>query len=161
MIGNDVVDIKLASLHSNWQRKGYLDKIFTDLEQHFISNSRDQNKQVWQFWSRKEAVYKVLIQQGFKKGYYPKKIECLDTNSIGGIVVFKNNTYYTKSLSSIDYVHSIAVLNESNLNQIKKIKWSNCCIKIDGIPFLKSNANLLNISKSHHGRFEEVVSLNF
>ena len=32
MIGNDIVDLDLARTQSNWQRKGFLDKIFTKKE---------------------------------------------------------------------------------------------------------------------------------
>lgn len=161
MIGNDIVDLKLAALQSNWQRKGYLDKIFTDLEQHFINESINQNEQVWKLWSRKEAVYKLLLQNGINTGYYPKKIQCLDTKSFKGEVVYKNIIYYTKTSFSIDCVHSIAVLNTSNLNKISQIIWNENCLKINKIPYLKTNNSLKNISKSHHGRFEEVVCLNF
>ena len=161
MIGNDVVDLELASLQSNWQRKGYLDKIFTNLEQVFITKSTNQNEQVWRFWSRKEAVYKLLLQQGKSKGYYPKKIACLDDNLTTGIVCFENKKYYTKTFISDNYIHSIAVSSKANLNQIIKINWNENCIKINEIPYLKTAATLVSISKSHHGRFEEVVALNF
>ena len=161
MIGNDIVDLKLAALESNWQRKGYLDKIFTNLEQQFILKSDNQNELIWMLWSRKEAVYKILIQQGIKKGFYPKKIECLDINSKNGKVFFDKNIYYTKTSLSINYIHSIAVLHQSNLIKIKQSAWSENCVKINSIPYLKINNKLQNISKSHHGRFEKVVRLNF
>ena len=36
MIGNDVVDLELAKKESNWQRRGFLSKIFTKNEQRLI-----------------------------------------------------------------------------------------------------------------------------
>jgi hypothetical protein len=33
MIGNDVVDLALAQKESNWKRKGFLNKLFTSVEQ--------------------------------------------------------------------------------------------------------------------------------
>ena len=36
MIGNDIVDLKLAKNQSNWQRKGFLEKQFTEEEQKTI-----------------------------------------------------------------------------------------------------------------------------
>ena len=113
MIGNDIVDLKLAAAESNWQRKGYLDKIFTNLEQQFILKSDNQSELIWMFWSRKEAVYKILLQQGFQKGFYPKKIECLDIDFESGKVFFDNNIYYTKTSLSINYIHSVAVLHQA------------------------------------------------
>ncbi len=59
MIGNDVVDLALAKVESNWQRKGYLDKLFTTKEQNLIFCSENPTIMVWILWSRKEAVYKI------------------------------------------------------------------------------------------------------
>ena len=68
MIGNDVVDIQLAKIESNWQRKGYLDKIFTENEQIYISNSLEPDIAVWNLWTRKEAAYKIWnTQTGLRK----------------------------------------------------------------------------------------------
>ena len=33
MIGNDIIDLALAKKENNWQRKGFLDKLFTPKEQ--------------------------------------------------------------------------------------------------------------------------------
>ena len=44
MIGNDVVDLKLAATESNWKRKGYLDKLFSVAEQEYIFNAENQLK---------------------------------------------------------------------------------------------------------------------
>ena len=33
MIGNDVVDLRRALVESNWKRKGFLTKVFSDSEQ--------------------------------------------------------------------------------------------------------------------------------
>ena len=35
-IGNDIVDLNLAKTESNWQRKGFLEKQFTQKEQEEI-----------------------------------------------------------------------------------------------------------------------------
>ena len=36
MIGNDVVDLQLAKTQSNWQRKGFLEKQFTEFEIYYV-----------------------------------------------------------------------------------------------------------------------------
>ena len=160
MIGNDVVDLKLAGIQSNWQRKGYLNKIFTDLEQQLIANSEDKNNMVWQLWSRKEAVYKLLLQQGHARGYYPIKIECLDIKNTAGKVKFDYKFYFTNTYISINYVHSIAVINEIDLDSVVELNWNSNCVMIDQKPYLFQNNGFQNISKSHHGKFEKVVALN-
>ena len=68
-IGNDVVDFQYAQQQSNWQRKGFLTKIFTSKEQDLIAESENQEKAVWQLWSQKEAVYKIIRQLGAPRGF--------------------------------------------------------------------------------------------
>ncbi|MGB7841855.1 MAG: 4'-phosphopantetheinyl transferase superfamily protein, partial [Salinimicrobium sp.] len=59
MIGNDVVDLQLASRQSNWRRKGFLEKVFSAEEQQQIIASARPDRLVWLFWSMKEAAYKA------------------------------------------------------------------------------------------------------
>jgi phosphopantetheinyl transferase (holo-ACP synthase) len=155
MIGNDVVDLELAKIQSNWKRKGFLDKIFTLKEQEFIINHSNSERLVWELWSRKEAVYKIIIQKGEKPGYYPKRIECLKN----GIVIFENQLFYTKTFISNNLIHTIAVENKSDFNKINEIVKPNFIKKVDGIPFYQYKAKLYSASKSHHGKFEKMVWL--
>lgn len=160
MIGNDVVDLALATIQSNWKRKGYLNKIFTKLEQEFISKSSNPDKMVWILWSRKEAVYKIIIQKGGKQGYYPIKIKCINTDFENGIVIFENQIFHSKTFVSNDLIHSLAIENKENFNKIVEVSNSEALIKIDGIPFYKDNITIYAASKSHHGRFEKCVYLS-
>ena len=161
MIGNDIVDLKVAALQSNWKRVGYLNKIFTDFEQQLIFTSKSQNNQVWSLWTRKESVYKILIQLGIKKGFYPKKIECFDDHLNLGIVKYKNILFFTKTLISDNYIYSIAVLNKADLKKSKEILWDKNCTTVNKIPYYKMNNKLVSISKTHHGSYEKIVCLNF
>ena len=63
MIGNDIIDLSLAAIQSNWQRAGFLEKQFTKKEREYILNAADSFLQVWLFWSMKEAAYKCYTQQ--------------------------------------------------------------------------------------------------
>ena len=38
MIGNDVIDLAQSRKESNWQRKGFIEKLFTADEQQLIKN---------------------------------------------------------------------------------------------------------------------------
>ncbi|WP_298396502.1 4'-phosphopantetheinyl transferase superfamily protein [Flavobacterium sp.] len=155
MIGNDVVDLGLASTQSNWKRKGYLSKIFTDLEQEFISKSSNPNEMVWNLWSRKEAVYKIILQQNGKRGYYPKKIECLNTDNDNGIVVYQNDAFFTTTETSQEFIHSIAVLSKEKFSKIIEITDAKKLVKINEIPYFKLNSKFYAATKSHHGAFEK------
>lgn len=159
MIGNDIVDLALASNQSNWKRKGYLSKIFTDLEQEFISKSSNPNEMVWSLWSRKEAVYKIILQKNGKHGYYPKKIECLNADNESGIVTFQGDLFYTKTETSIDSIHSLALENKEDFDKIIDITNFEKLVKINGIPFYEWNNKLYAATKSHHGQFEKSLYL--
>ncbi|WP_395054390.1 4'-phosphopantetheinyl transferase superfamily protein [Flavobacterium sp.] len=155
MIGNDVVDLALAITQSNWKRKGYLEKIFTLSEIKIIQNSANQGKKVWELWSRKEAVYKIIMQKGGKRGFYPINIECLEK----GIVQFENQLFYTKTYFSNDFIYSEALENKEDFEKIMPLENSNSIYKINGMPFLKINNKTVSVSKTHHGRFEKSVYL--
>lgn len=159
MIGNDIVDLNLAKTESNWQRKGYLNKIMSEREQTLLKNAVNKELAVWNFWSRKEAVYKLLLQKGANPGYYPIKIECLDLNDELGLVHFENQLFYTKTETTLNYVYSEAVLNIKDFKYINGLKNDNLLLKINNIPFIKINDVLNNVSKTHHGNYERIVYL--
>ena len=56
MIGNDIIDLSLAKIESNWQRKGFLEKQFTAKEQQLILEAPNSFVMVWRLWSMKEAA---------------------------------------------------------------------------------------------------------
>jgi len=111
MIGNDIVDLRLASIESNWQRKGFLDKVFTKVEQDLILNTYDSFKMVWLLWSMKESAYKIYVQQIEKRLFAPKKFECKLSSNTTGIVEFQQTEYITESVKTNNYIATTATLN--------------------------------------------------
>lgn len=160
MIGNDIVDLALAKNESNWKRKGFLDKIFSKLEQEFILKSSSPDEMVWILWSRKEAVYKIIIQKGGKRGYYPIKIQCVNTDLENGIVQFEKQSFYTKTTILNQSIHTLAVEKKVDFNKIKDVLYPEKLKKINGIPFYKVEEKLHSASKSHHGKYEISVYLS-
>jgi phosphopantetheinyl transferase (holo-ACP synthase) len=160
MIGNDVVDLVLSRIESNWQRKGFLNKIFTKNEQILIQNSENQEIAIWNLWSRKEAAYKIWNRETGIRKYNPVQFECFDLDSKIGKVQFKSTIYFTKTEVSPDFIHSIAVSKKQNFTRIKTLKNSITIEKQNGIPFyINDNQVIEFISKTHHGRFEIIVGL--
>jgi phosphopantetheinyl transferase (holo-ACP synthase) len=165
MIGNDIVDLALARKESNWKRKGFLDKIFTKNEQLLILNAKNPEVIVWNLWSRKEAAYKIYNRQTQIRGYFPLQLECFDLEIIDGIifgkVVIKEHVYFTKTAITTQFVHTIAVENVLDFFAIKTLENRKNIQKNNGIPsyFEKDNSASKPISISHHGRFEQIVSL--
>lgn len=159
MIGNDVIDLAIASQQSNWRRKNYLDKVFTPQEKEFIRTAANPDEMVWSLWSRKEAVYKIIRQKGGKVGYYPKAIECLDVASTNGKVNYEQYVFFTQTLVNDSMLHTIAVTDTSDFQFVKLIANNENIIKINEIPYLVLEDKRYTASKSHHGRFEKVICL--
>ena len=162
MIGNDVIDLELAKTESNWQRKGFLNKIFTENEKILIEKSQNQELMVWNLWSRKEAAYKIWNRQTGIRKYNPVQFECFNVELEIGFVVFKKELYFTKTEVSKYFIHTISVLKKADFKKIETLKNSTNIIKKNRIPFyFNQELNILfPISKSHHGNFEKIVSLS-
>lgn len=165
MIGNDIVDLDLARKESNWKRKGFLDKIFSKREQILINSAANSEIMVWELWSRKEAAYKIYNRQTGIRAFNPLQLECYDSKILDGIIFGKvhcnKNVYYTKTISSSEFINTISVVNREDFNAIQSIKNTNEIIKIDGIPniFNRQKAILKPASISHHGRFSESITV--
>lgn len=165
MIGNDIVDLALARKESNWKRKGFLDKIFTENEQLLIYNAKNPEHMLWNLWSRKEAAYKIYNRNTQIRGYFPLQLECFDLEIIDGIsfgkVVIKDFVYFTKTAITSQFVNTIAVENVHDFNTIKTLENRKNIQKNNGIPSFIEKGNLASrpISISHHGRFEQIISL--
>lgn len=156
MIGNDVIDLALAKVESNWQRKGCLDKVFTTKEKKLIYSAENPTLMVWVLWSRKEAVYKIIRQQNGLRGFYPLRIENSDYKS--GIIVFEEQLFYTKTTIDENFIHSIALQNQA-FNRVVELSNVTSLYKRNEIPYLIEENRVVNLSKSHHGRYEKVVRL--
>jgi phosphopantetheinyl transferase (holo-ACP synthase) len=156
MIGNDIVDLALAQQESNWQRKGFLEKLFTEKEQHLILNSNNPELMVWNFWSRKEACYKIYNRASGQRVFNPIQFECEADR-----VVFGDNIFYTQTEITPDYVYTIALTAKKNFAAIQHLENQNNIQKANGIPnwLNTKNAIVFPASISHHGRFMRVVVL--
>ncbi|MFH6967496.1 4'-phosphopantetheinyl transferase superfamily protein [Flavobacterium sp. FlaQc-28] len=164
MIGNDVIDIQQTRQESNWRRKGFIQKLFTLDEQLLISNATNPEITVWLLWSMKEAAYKIYNRQTKIREYIPQKLVCSITsqnqNTTAGIVTCFENIYYTKTILSKDNIHTIAVCISDNLNNVTEIERRSILKDTNGIPYLITSQNTVqDVSVSHHGRFEKVVTI--
>ncbi|TRX42938.1 4'-phosphopantetheinyl transferase family protein [Flavobacterium restrictum] len=155
MIGNDVVDLALSKKQSRWQRKGFMDKIFTPSEQLRISTSQNPESMVWNLWSRKEAAYKIYNRETGIRGYFPLQLECDCSNQNEGTVHIKGFRYFTKTTVDADCVYTIAVATKEHFDQIKTMDPNTPITKINGIPYQNNPQiqELKPVSITHHGRF--------
>lgn len=148
MIGNDIIDLKLAAEESNWQRSGYLEKIFTAEEQVLIHSSADPFRMVWLLWSCKEAVYKIVHRRTKIRKYAPLSFHCS-----ADMVVHEGFSYYVRSEQSSEHIYTIAVENPvlfdllQTVNEVTKDE--------NGIPYYEGRP----ASVSHHGRFKAMIAI--
>ena len=110
MVGNDIIDIEETKRSTNWQRHGFLDKVFTSAEQAEIKRSNNPFNLVWRFWSMKESAYKVYIQCGKQRSFNPKSIECSISSPEKGEVSIGALTLITETTTNMDYILSVSSL---------------------------------------------------
>ena len=152
MLGNDIVDFKLAKTQSNWQRSGFLNKIYTEQEQFYIRSAENPDKMVWLFWSMKEAAYKIHNRITDVRNFAPTSLECniRQEDLKNGMVCVDAETYYTESEINDDYVHTIATCFENQFLDVKT--------KIYKAPDLFTDYRNTNPAcVSHHGRYLALV----
>lgn len=182
MIGNDIVDLNTAALQSNWQRRGFLEKLFSENEQDHILNAEFPERRLWLLWAMKEATYKAH-QRRFKlpRSFNPKQLNCeiitIENTSVSGKVQIQDFSYHTQTCIGEDYLHCISsqfqqekiaykiLSNSTELKQelflevsaLKKIQAEKICIHKDDnfIPYLTCDKIAINcdFSLSHHGNF--------
>jgi phosphopantetheinyl transferase (holo-ACP synthase) len=154
MIGNDIVDLKLASKESNWQRNGFLNKVFTKEEQGIILISNNPFRTVWLLWTMKESAYKIYVQQTSKRFFNPKKMSCDLINHNNGFVQINNIKYQTKSQITDHFIHTVAVINTTK-------NTDDFCFEVKNNSYLEQHNNCykrvkLVTSKRYHYNFEEI-----
>ncbi|HOY12586.1 MAG TPA: 4'-phosphopantetheinyl transferase superfamily protein [Saprospiraceae bacterium] len=126
MIGNDVIDIGTTRQESNWKRKGFLQKLFTDKECQFILEGDDPEFFVWLIWSAKESAYKIVHRSQQKMFFSPKKFEFIEDhfsneNGITGRIKFEESFFDFKSKVEGDSIHTTAIPSGHLINYISEI----------------------------------------
>ena len=120
MIGNDIIDLKLARQQSNWKRKGFLEKVFSPSERELLNASEDLDICVWLLWSMKEAAYKAH-QRRFS---LPRRLnwkiqECISLNWEGdkatGVIGIEEEEYFITSNLTSASIHSLASAQSKSL----------------------------------------------
>ena len=116
MVGNDIIDINETRRSSNWERPGFIQKIFTTNEQHIINTSTDPFTTLWHLWSMKESAYKVFIQAGGNRFFNPTKIECRLESPQKGRVKINTTTVKTNTSINSNYIFSTASIDDLGID---------------------------------------------
>ena len=176
MIGNDIIDLKLAKKESNYLRAGFLEKQFSSNEQALIKSTSNTFLLVWRLWSMKEAAYKIYTQQNENRFFAPKKFDCKISLGLNGFVYYENKLFYTSTNINDKYIFTLASLNintkafsqvvspqlldkliKNKLEDETKFSWMGIVKKKseNGVPFYYYKNILLtkSCSISHHGNY--------
>ena len=126
MIGNDVIDISATRQESNWKRKGFLQKLFTEKECQFILEGDDPEFLVWLIWSAKESAYKIIHRNHQKMFFSPKQFEFLEDhfsneNGITGRIKFGESCFDFKSKIERDCIHTTAIPSGHSIKYVSEI----------------------------------------
>ena len=109
MIGNDIVDISLASTQSNWRRRGFLEKLFSKTEIDLVKRDKNPAAMVWRLWSMKESAYKANYRLHKIRRFNPQKLQCNLIDRQLGEVKIGDNLYRIRTEINQFYIHSIAL----------------------------------------------------
>jgi len=169
MIGNDIIDLRLAYQESNWQRKGYLSKIFTATEQEMICQASIPSDMVWLLWSCKEAAYKIVNRITNVRIYNPAKFSCTLSgdreDATSGTVSYEARTYSFISHRHDSCIHTVAVSHNIFLDHLDIYTGSSLPLHLlsdksliknqDGVPYLMNCCTYspVPVSISHHGSY--------
>lgn len=177
--GNDIVDLKIATIPGGFKRSRFLDKIFSRDEQELICNGRVG---VWAIWAMKEAVYKAHHRRfNLPRSFAPKGIRVhireVSENSIKAEAEYLNYVYFGKGILTPDYIHFTATcfpkdqlyseIHNTSVqikNQLKQVISEKLGLEKEDLDIVKDknyipqlsyrNANLnLPFSISHHGNY--------
>lgn len=161
MIGNDIVDLQLAKVQSNWRRSGFIKKIYTLEEQSFINQSVNPEFEVWKLWSRKEAAYKIYNRETGVRSFFPWKIKCSIESTVEGIstgfVLINDRKYYTKTELNNDFIYTVAVSSSDLFDKIVEVQKKEHLVKINDLPYCRFSLKPASIT--HHGRYERQIVL--
>ncbi|MBK8600420.1 MAG: 4'-phosphopantetheinyl transferase superfamily protein [Flavobacterium sp.] len=162
MIGNDIIDLERTRIESNWKRKRFLEKLFTENEQKIIFLSENPEVMVWNLWSRKEAAYKIYHRQTKNRVFIPKRIECdkikLQKEHFFGLVTIEGLAYVTRTEVTSGFIYTEATLHSNDFQSIQPIHSSHIFKDQYGIPHAKFSNNPVSIT--HHGAHERRIQLN-
>ena len=127
MLGNDIIDIAETKARTNWQRQGFLDKVFSPYEKSKIQESHNPFNLAWRLWSMKESAYKVSIQSGYPRSFNPSSIDCKIISSNKGLISIGGLDLSSETKINQEYILTVAspTYNSNITTKILKLNTHN------------------------------------
>jgi phosphopantetheinyl transferase (holo-ACP synthase) len=123
MIGNDIVDLSVASGTTRWNNQRFIEKVFTNNEQELIWESNDPFRTIWTLWSMKESAYKIHLRCHSRRFFAPRRLSCQLLASGQGIVTLGKEKYITSSFINENCIYTIAVENHQKIQKRVQSKY--------------------------------------
>jgi phosphopantetheinyl transferase (holo-ACP synthase) len=126
LIGNDIIDLAYTKETTNWQRRGFLAKVFNKPEQEIIAQTKEPFLMVWRLWSLKEAAYKSYLRKGGSPFNSPQRIAVSVKNLNIGEAQIGNFSFRIISLNTTDFIlsHTQIPSHDRQVNEVFKISQS-------------------------------------
>jgi phosphopantetheinyl transferase (holo-ACP synthase) len=169
MLGNDVVDLKLAKQQIRWNTKAFQQKVLHPKEMNQYNSSPLRYNDFWKIWSIKETAYKAHQRnKNHRPKFNPFDFLVEINSSTSSKVILDNYEYNIISFVTDKYIYSYTASNDVysvqnfdlNLKNtfynegLKRQYLNNRVIKNEyGIPFLLENNKAVPISITHHGSY--------
>lgn len=114
MIGNDVVDLTAAARESDWRRKGFLEKVFSEREREVIFGAEDHHQMVWLLWSMKEAAYKARqraysLPRTIDWQAFECELQGFSSQKATGIVETSRTRFFITADLTSEVIHTTAI----------------------------------------------------
>lgn len=169
MIGNDVVDLRLARHQTRWNSVTFQQKVLHPEEIKATQNKRLSFTEFWKIWSIKETAYKAHQRKTNQKPKFNPfhfLVEKLSENE--SKVIVEDKVYYVITYFNQHLAYSFTIPNGNSsfqnfkiqakhstfISTIKRKQLNNQLFKNEnGIPFWKIRNQKIPISITHHGRF--------
>ncbi|MGJ8591552.1 MAG: 4'-phosphopantetheinyl transferase family protein [Aquaticitalea sp.] len=116
MIGNDIIDLSVAGVHSRWQEKRFLDTLFSVEEQAMITADENRFHNIWRLWSMKESAYKIYSRTLKSSIFNPTHFNCNINSETSGTVSFDKQIINTTTECNANVIYSTANLQNIQLN---------------------------------------------
>lgn len=108
MIGNDIIDLKIAGSNSRWRETRFLDALFTKEEQCFVLKDEFRFQNIWLLWSMKESAYKIGSRRFKLPKFNPKYFNCNVTSERSGTVSFGDQIVKTITEVNSNIIYTTA-----------------------------------------------------
>lgn len=108
MIGNDIVDLQVATEQSCWRRPRFLTKVLTNEERLNLYQADNPDICLWRLWTMKESAYKAYMRKEPIRFFNPKRLKCSLIDEQNGMVKVGSMTYQTRSYIDRHSIHTVA-----------------------------------------------------